>query len=192
MLTKQTDKNVCLYNVCKLHNTSLRWHVILNITLGNVMNPCKLSWTLCSRFKGEIFDLSNNVWWSHYVKRLTDWLVTLSKSAFVQSFTSHFLQGTWSWHNLIQIIKQDNRWLMPRSLYKHLLPVFLNGINPFSYKSANSYDVTINCQELTKFVDLLCWKIMHNNDLQALVPTYRPHPKLRLLFSVKIVRPICG
>ena len=51
--------------------------------------------------------------------------------------------------------------------------------------SANLYDVTINCQELTKLVDLLCWKIMHNNDLQALVSMYRPHPKLWSLFSVK-------
>ena len=29
----------------------------------------------------------------------------------------------------------------------------------------NLNDVTINCQELTKLFDLLCWKVMHNNDL---------------------------
>ena len=71
--------------------------------------------------------------------------LTLSKSTLVQSFSTHFLKGTWSWHKLIQIIKQNNRRLIPSSLKKHLLPLLLNRFNSFSCKKSTIQSLNTPC-----------------------------------------------
>ena len=71
--------------------------------------------------------------------------LTLSKSTLVQSFSTHFLQGTGSWHKLIQIIKQNNRRLIPSGLNKHLLPLFLNWFNSFSCKKNTIQSLNTPC-----------------------------------------------
>ena len=71
--------------------------------------------------------------------------LTLSKSTLVQSFSTHFLQGTGSWHKLIQIIKQNNRRLIPSSLKKHLLPLLLNRFNSFSCKKSTIQSLNTPC-----------------------------------------------
>ena len=71
--------------------------------------------------------------------------LTLSKSTLVQSFSTHFLKGTGSWHKLIQIVKQNNRGLIPSGLNKHLLPLLLNRFNSFSCKKNTIQSLNTPC-----------------------------------------------